>query len=84
MYPQSVLSKNEKKYQNFSAENFQFLKLKILCLLHGHVFVMELNRIDIPGNVTDDGHQPNGRRYCEMREQNTETEETEAYKDRSG
>ena len=33
-----VLSKN--KYQNFSAEKFQILKLKNLCLLHGHVFVM--------------------------------------------
>ena len=30
----------KKKYQNFSTENFQFLKLKNICLLHGQVFVM--------------------------------------------
>ena len=30
----------EQKYQKYLVENFQFLKLKNLCLLHGHVFVM--------------------------------------------
>ena len=41
LYPQSMFwSKNKKKYQNFSVENFQFLKLKNLCLLYGQVFVM--------------------------------------------
>ena len=30
----------QKKYHRFSAENFQFLTLKKLCLLHGQVFVM--------------------------------------------
>ena len=44
-----VLSKNKK---NISAKNFQFLKLKNLCILHGHVFVIELtcvclNELDI-------------------------------------
>ena len=33
----------------FSAENFQFLKLKNLCLLHGQVFVM---MIIIPKNIS--------------------------------
>ena len=27
----------------FSAENCQFLKMKNLCILHGHVFVMDLS-----------------------------------------
>ena len=30
----------QKKYQNFSAENSQFLKLKNLCLFLGKVFIM--------------------------------------------
>ena len=29
-----------RKISKISAENVQFLKLKKLCLLHGHVFVM--------------------------------------------
>ena len=43
MYPQpTVLSKYKKKYTTFSTENFQFLKFKNLCLLHGQVFVTNL------------------------------------------
>ena len=38
-----VLSKNKKKYQHFSTENFHFFyNLKHLCILHGQVFVMKL------------------------------------------
>ena len=40
VYPRSMFWAKIRKYQNFSAENFQFLKLKNLCLLHGQVFVM--------------------------------------------
>ena len=39
MYPQSMFGAKKEKYQKFSAENFQFLKLKNLCILHGQVFV---------------------------------------------
>ena len=35
-----VLSKNKKKYQKFSAENFSFFTAKNLCLSHGQVFTM--------------------------------------------
>ena len=30
----------QEKYQKFSTENFLFLQLLKICLLHGHVFVM--------------------------------------------
>ena len=41
MYPQSMYRANNKiNIKIFSSENFQFLKLKHLCLLHGQVFVM--------------------------------------------
>ena len=41
MYTQSMFwsKNNKKKNQFFSAENFQFLKLKKICLLHGQVLV---------------------------------------------
>ena len=35
-----ILSKNKKNVKKNSAEHFQILKLKSLCLWHGHVYVM--------------------------------------------
>ena len=41
VYPQSMFrEKNKINIKEVSAENFQFLKLKNLCLLHGQVFQM--------------------------------------------
>ena len=40
MYLQSMFCAKIRKISRFSAENFQFLKIKNLCVLHGQVFVM--------------------------------------------
>ena len=40
-YPQSMSwSKNKKNIENFLLKSFNFYNLKKLCILHGHVFVM--------------------------------------------
>ena len=43
MYPQSMFRAKISKYQNFSAENFQFLNLKksLFIAIIGHVLVMK-------------------------------------------
>ena len=42
-----VLSKNKKNYQTCSSsENFQFLQLLKICILHGRFFVMEVSETD--------------------------------------
>ena len=43
-FEQKKKKRKKEKYQTFSAENFQFLKLKNLCLLHEQVFVMACKR----------------------------------------
>ena len=43
--------KNKKKNKKNSAEFFQFLKLKNLCLLHGQIFVMYVNNRDTDQNA---------------------------------
>ena len=45
-YPHSIFfSKNKKNIKFFSAENFKFLNLKNLFLLHGQVFVMQYSTL---------------------------------------
>ena len=55
MYPQSMFLAKIRKLSNFFLlKIFILYNLKILCILHGHVFVMEREKSHIDNQVHDD------------------------------